>query len=110
MRCIIAYREDRYPPLLEFYIHSAPHRRQHLAVLQRYREELVAAAQAAGIKVPITNPVDVSVLFINPNSTDLGNSYLALERAMDAKSLKGPSILKDDALVQKVTMAKFYPE
>ena len=32
-------------PLLRVFAHHAPHRRQHDAVIQRFREELVAAAQ-----------------------------------------------------------------
>lgn len=109
MRCIIWYKEDRYPPLLELYIFGAPHRRQHLAVLQAYRDGIIEAADAAKINYPIDKPLDLSVLFINPSSTDLDNLITALYRALDGKSLKKPSLLVDDGLIQKVTMAKFYP-
>lgn len=110
MRCIVSYKEDRYPPLLELYIFGAPHRRQHVAVLQKYRDDIVEAANAAKIKFPIAKPIDLSVLFIDPSSTDLDNLITALYRALDGKSLKRTSLLTDDGLIQKVTMAKFYPE
>lgn len=110
MRCIISYKTDRNPPLLEMYIFGAPHRRQHLEVLQKYRDGIIEAAEAAKITYPITEPLDLSVLFIHPVSPDLDNLITALYRAMDGKSLKKVGLLKDDSLIQKVTMAKFYPE
>ena len=110
MRCIVSLKKDRYPPLLELYIHGAPHRRQHVAVLQAYRDSLVKAATEANIDFPIKDPLDLSVLFINPTSPDLDNLLAALYRALDAKSLRKVSLLKDDGLIQKATIAKFYPE
>ena len=111
MRIIAEYVKDRQPlPLLRLFIHWAPHRRQHTAVLQKYREELVRACTDAKIKTPISNPIDLWVMFINPCSGDLGNAYLALERALDANSLKGPSVLTDDSLVYGLTASKFYPQ
>lgn len=109
MRVIVAYKEDRYPPLLELYIFGAPHRRQHVEVLQKYRDCIIEAAEAAKIKYPITKPLDLSVLFIDPTSCDLDNLITALYRSLDGKALKKLSLLADDGLIQKVTMAKFYP-
>lgn len=110
MKTIITLEGDKYPPLLRMYVFGAPHRRQHVAVIKSYREEILAAAREAGINYPIKHPVELWVLFIDPSSTDLGNSYLALERALDSKSLGCVGLLQDDGLIQKTTMAKFYPE
>lgn len=107
---MIVYKTDRNPPLLELFIFGAPHRRQHTAVLQKYRDTIIEAAKAAGIKYPIKDQIDLSVLFIHPTSTDLDNLITALYRALDAKSLKKAGLLADDGLIQKVSMAKFYPE
>lgn len=109
MRCIVSYKEDRYPPLLELYVFGAPHRRQHVEVIQKYRDRIIEAAEAAKIHYPIDKSIDLSVLFIDPTSTDLDNLITALYRALDGKALKKIGLLKDDGLIQKVTMAKFYP-
>jgi hypothetical protein len=111
MRTIIEFLERPGDlPLLRFYIHDAPHRRQHYRVIDAYRQELVAAAKAAGISIPITKPVALSALFIDPCSCDLDNLITALFRAIDGKTHKGPSILADDSLVYSVERtSKFYP-
>lgn len=109
MRIIAKYRDSAHPPLLILFIHDAPHRRQHVRVIQQYRGELRAACAKAGIITPIDHPIDLSVLFVNPSSPDLGNSYLALEQALDGSTLKGPSILTDDSLISALTMAKIFP-
>lgn len=67
------------------------------------------ACQTSGIALPIGHPIDLWVMFIDPVSPDLGNSYLSLERALDANSLKGPSVLTDDSLVYGLTASKYYP-
>ena len=110
MRVIAQYFPKEHPPLLNLSIHDAPHRRMHLATIQAFRSIVYDAMVKAGIPMPIAHPIDLSVLFVNPSSTDLGNSYLALERAMDGKTLKKPFILEDDSLISKVTMSKYYPE
>ena len=110
MRIIAELKKDQNPPLLRLFVHEAPHRRQHRAILQKYREELVRACEASGIELPIDYPIDLWVMFINPCSIDLGNAYLALEQAMDANSLKGPSVLTDDSLIYGLTACKFYPQ
>ena len=71
MRCIVEYHPSAHPPLLRLYIHGAPHRRQHIATIARYRGELVAAGWAAGLELPIAHPIDLRVTFINPCSPDL---------------------------------------
>ncbi len=109
MRVIVEYHQDVHPPLLRLYIHGAPHRRQHVAVIQRYRDELVAAARAANLAVPIRHPIDLKVTFINPCSPDSDNLIVALCRAMDGTCHVKPTLLTDDGLIQSVTMGKFYP-
>jgi len=109
MRIIAKYRDGAHPPLLILYIHDAPHRRQHVRVIQQYREALRSACTAAGIETPIDHDIDLSVLFVNPSSPDLGNSYLALEQALDGSTLKGPGILTDDSLISSMTVSKIFP-
>lgn len=112
MRTIVEFTERGDDlPLLQFYIHQAPHRRQHHRVIEEYRRELVEAAQSAKIAIPITQPVAISALFINPCSPDLDNLVMALFRALDGKGHAKPTILKDDGLVNCLEkVAKFYPE
>jgi Holliday junction resolvase RusA-like endonuclease len=109
MRCIVEFHEQMHPPLLRLYIHGAPHRRQHTAVIQRYRDELVAAGRAAGLRLPIRIPIDLRVTFINPCSPDLDNLIVALYRAMDGASHASPTLIEDDGLIQDVSMGKFFP-
>ena len=109
MRCIVEYHEHRHPPLLRLYIHGAPHRRQHIAVIHKYRDELVAAGRAAGLRLPIWHIIDLRVTFINPCSPDLDNLIVALYRAMDGASHNAPTILVDDGLINDVQMGKYYP-
>lgn len=109
MRCIVEYDQSRYPPLLRLYVHGAPHRRQHYRVIQKYRDELVAAGRAAGVRLPIMDPIDLAVTFINPCSPDLDNLITALYRAVDGTSHDKPTLLEDDSLIHGVTMGKFYP-
>lgn len=97
-------------PLLRFYIHNAPHRRQHYRVIAEYRDELVAAAKASKISIPICRPIGLWALFINPTSCDLDNLTVALFRALDGTSHSKPTILKDDGLIHVIEIAKFYPE
>src|SRR5690242_16151189 len=110
MRVKAQYFPKEHPPLLTLFIHDAPHRRMHLATIQQFRKVIYKALVEIGVEMPITHPVDLSVLFVNPSSPDLGNSYLALERAMDGKTLSKPYILKDDSLISHVKMSKFFPE
>ncbi len=96
MRCIVEYKADHYPPLLRLYIHGAPHRRQHVKVIHRYRDELVAAGRAAGLRLPIRDPIDLTVTFINPCSPDLDNLITALYRAVDGTSHDAPAGFFDE--------------
>lgn len=112
MRCIVEYIERGDDlPLLRFYIHHAPHRRQHWKVIAQYRDELTAAAVAAKIPIPIKRSIALSVLFIDPSSPDLDNLVVALFRAIDGKSHHKPTILKDDGLIETLEkVGKFFPE
>jgi hypothetical protein len=109
MKCQIEFNRAIFPPLLRMYIHGMPHRRQDKKTLQTVREKINKAAMQAGILGPIDEPIDLYVVFISPVSPDLDNCIAALYRALDAKALKGPSLLTDDGLISKVTMFKFYP-
>ena len=107
------YGISDFLPLLDFSIHGAPHKRQHRAVLQKYREDLYElAVRKIGSKVnlPIDHPIAVKVLFTNPASPDLDHLIEALYMAVDGKTLKGPSILTDDRHIQKVIAEKYYPD
>mgnify|MGYP000137217164 FL=1 len=111
MKIIARYIATAEPPLLMLWVHDAPHRRMHHKVIQQYREHLYAAIRRTGIgaSLPIQHEIDLDVLFVNPATPDLGNAYLALEQALDDKTLKKPGIVADDSLIQKVTMSKFFP-
>lgn len=112
MRAIIEYVErENDLPLLRFYIHQAPHRREHRRSIAIYRDELVAAALASSIKIPIAEKVAVSVLFVNPMSPDMDNIITALWRALDGKAHTKPTVLVDDGLIFAIEKtAKYYPE
>jgi hypothetical protein len=114
MRCHAHYDDRHHPPLLKLSVFDAPHRRMHIAVIKQYRQCLYEAIKRAlemkGVSLPIDWPIDLSVLFVNPSSPDLGNLFLALEQALDGKTLtKKNMVLTDDSLVSKVTMGKLYP-
>jgi hypothetical protein len=79
-------------------------------MIQNLRDCLRKECIAIGLFSPIDHPIDLSVCFINPTSPDLGNLYLALEQAMDDKTLSGPGIVADDGLIQAVTMSKLWTE
>jgi Holliday junction resolvase RusA-like endonuclease len=112
VRTIVEYVErENDLPLLRFYIHNAPHRRQHHRSIAVYRDELVAAAKASNIAIPIKVPIALSILFINPVSPDLDNLLMATMRAMDGTSHAKPTILKDDGLVHCLEkVSKYFPE
>lgn len=109
MKIICKYFPMLEPPLLQLWIHDAPHRRMHIRVIQQYRVFLHAAISKAGVDLPIKHDIDLDVLFVNPATPDLGNAYLALEQALDDKTLTKPGVVIDDSQIQKVTMAKFFP-
>lgn len=109
MRCRVDLDTKAFPHRLQIWVHGAPHRRQSREVLQTFRKKLNEAADAAGLEYPIEQPVDLYVLFVDPTTPDLDNSLTALYRAIDGKSLKGKSLLKDDGLIFSVKMSKFYP-
>src|SRR6266852_4982054 len=96
MRVIAEYKMERVTPLLRFYIHGAPHRRIHQAVLRQYRKAIWEAGREARIPAPIKNDVELSALFINPTSPDLDNLTTALFQALDGKCGQGPTLLMDD--------------
>lgn len=105
MRTIIEVQWLPKPVRLRMFIHNAPHRRMHHAVLSEYRKELwVAWKFALGdlTDIPISESVDLDVTFINPLSPDLDNLITALFQALDGKTGKGPTILKDDGLISSV--------
>lgn len=109
MRCIAKYHAETHPPLLKFYIFGAPHRRVHIAVIQKYRECLYRACKKIEIDLPIEHPIDLSVFFVDPCSPDLDNLITAVYQAMDGATLRKPSVMKDDGLISSVQMSKFYP-
>jgi len=111
MKTILKYDDLSHPPILRMYIHGCPHKRQHREVLQKHREELYDLAERRighVVDLPITHPIDLEVFFTNPASPDLDHLIEAVFMMLDAKTLKGPSILADDRLIQKVTMSKYY--
>lgn len=102
MRCIVEYKKPSKPddlPILRLYVHGAPHRRIHRAILAQYRKELYAAALSSKIEMPIQDSVELVVTFINPTGPDLDNLIIATFQAMDGKCGKGPTILTDDRLI-----------
>lgn len=108
MLVISKYHADRFPPLLQLWIHDAPHRRMHIKTIQQYRLELYKSISKIGVKLPIQHDIELDVLFVNPSTPDLGNAYLALEQALDHATLTKPGIVQDDSLIQKLTMAKYF--
>jgi hypothetical protein len=110
MKIVANYAATEHPPLLTLAIHDAPHRRMHIQTIMQYRQFIKDACARAGIVTPMGHPIDLSVLFVNPSSPDLGNAYLALEQALDGATLRSPGIVTDDGLIQKVTMSKYFPQ
>jgi len=105
MRCIVEpLKIDQNPPTLRVFVHGAPHRRMHRAVLQQYRRELWAAAKAAGLRMPIRHNVELTITYINPSSPDLDNLITSTFQALDGKCGKGPTVLADDRLIVFVKM------
>lgn len=110
MRCIVRYDAAQHPPLLQLSIFDAPHRRMHNAVIVKYREMLFKEISKFA-ELPIMHPVDVSILFVNPTSPDLGNLYLTFERAVDGGAMtRKNSVLDDDSLISKATISIYYPQ
>ena len=109
MKIVVKYLADKFPALLRMSIYDAPHRRMHLATIQRYREAMYNACVNAGVPVPLTEPTDVELIFIDPSSPDNGGSFLAWEQAVDGSTLKGPAVFTDDILVQKLTLMRMFP-
>lgn len=64
---------------------------------------------AAVVDLPIDHPIDINVTFTNPNSPDLDHLLEALFMGLDGKSLRGPSVLKDDRHIQAANIRKYYP-
>lgn len=93
MRCKISY--DHARRLLTVYVHGAPHRRVHRAILRQYREEIWKAAQEAGLE-QLKHQINLSALFVDPTGPDLDNLLTALFQALDGKCGRGPALLKDD--------------
>lgn len=117
MRVIAQYMPAETPPLVRFWIHGAPHRRMmrlddgrvNMPMIRAYRSMLVAACHKIGLTTPIDHPIDLSVVFVDPTSPDLGNLYLALEMSLDGGKLDRDSVLMDDSLVHGVRMMKLSP-
>jgi Holliday junction resolvase RusA-like endonuclease len=91
----VRIKYDHKRRLLNFIIRGAPHRRIHRKVLEQYREEIWRAAQEAGLDT-MSHNVNLSALFIDPTGPDLDNLVTALFQALDGKTGKGPTLLKDD--------------
>lgn len=109
MKIIVKYFPARFPAVLRMSIHDAPQRRAHREVIQQYREALFQACVSAGVPVPLDEVTDVELCFINPVSPDAGGSFLAWEQAVDGKTLKGPAVFTDDALVGNIHMMRMFP-
>lgn len=109
---MISYDNTEYPPLLRMNIRGCPHKRQHRAVLQRFREEmLMSANRQIGhlVDLPIDHPIDLELFLVNPASPDLDHLLEAIFMALDGKSLSGPSLLTDDRLISGIRkMSKYY--
>lgn len=99
MRVIAKLDGSRVPALLSLVIYGAPHRRMHIAMIQRYRDEIRKACDAEGILTPIDTTVDLKVHFIDACSPDYDNLLTALYQAMDGATLKPPGILTDDSKI-----------
>jgi hypothetical protein len=113
---------DRHPPLLRMTIHGAPHRRMTSAgelasttevlaakrTLEAYRGCLLYAGRRLGVRRPIEYPLDLELVFVDPTSPDLDNLLTAFYQAVDDEDGR-PALLKDDGLIQKVTMMKMFP-
>jgi Holliday junction resolvase RusA-like endonuclease len=93
MRVQLQY--DHHRRLLTCTIRGAPHRRIHRKVLEQYRVEIWRAAKAAGLD-QMSHQISLSALFIDPTGPDLDNLLVALFQALDGKTGKGPTLLKDD--------------
>lgn len=86
---------DHKRRLLTVNVRGAPHRRIHRKVLEQYREKIWEAAQQAGLS-QMSHQISLSALFIDPTGPDLDNLVTALFQALDGKTGKGPTLLKDD--------------
>lgn len=95
MRVIIDRIANTDPPHLVMFIHGAPHRRQHRAIIKKYRELLRTAFHGVGLITPYDGLVDLTLIFINPSSPDYDNLLTALYQALDGKTL-GKGVLTDD--------------
>lgn len=86
---------DHHRRLLTVTVRGAPHRRIHRKILEQYRVEIWRAAQEAGLD-QMSHQISLSALFIDPTGPDLDNLITALFQALDGKTGKGPTLLKDD--------------
>lgn len=93
MRVQLQY--DHRRRLLTANVRGAPHRRIHRKVLEQYRVEIWRAAQEVGLE-QMSHQISLSALFIDPTGPDLDNLVTALFQALDGKTGKGPTLLKDD--------------
>ena len=111
MRVIAEYDPDQATPLLRFFIHGAPHRRSHQAVLKQYRRALWDAGREAQIAAPLVNNVELSATVISPTSRpDLDNLLTALFQALDGKCGQGPTLVADDRQIVFVkNLALMFP-
>jgi Holliday junction resolvase RusA-like endonuclease len=80
-----------------------------MKIIYQYREELVEAAMASNIALPINYALEVEVLFVSPSSPDLDNLVMCFMRAMDGSSHSKITVLKDDGLIQSIKASKFFP-
>jgi Holliday junction resolvase RusA-like endonuclease len=72
----------------------------HRKVLQQYREYLHKAIAKTGLRMPYLGPIELSIVYVNPTSPDIGNLYSCTERCFDGKALDPPYILADDSQIQ----------
>jgi Holliday junction resolvase RusA-like endonuclease len=91
----VRLKYDHHRRLLTVNVRGAPHRRIHRKVLEQYRVEIWRAAKEAGLD-QMSHQISLSALFIDPTGPDLDNLLTALFQALDGKTGKGPTLLKDD--------------
>jgi Holliday junction resolvase RusA-like endonuclease len=108
VRSIVEFDPRPMPPVLRVYVHGAPHRRIHPAVLAEYRKALWEAYLAGGQTRTLEGPIDLVATFIDPTGPDLDNLITALFQALDGKSGKGPTILRDDKQISSVKMSNLF--
>lgn len=96
------YQYDYPESRLDISIWGAPHMRSIQELKDEYRKLLRTALLASGILVPIEEPIDLRLNFIDPTSPDLDHLLTCFYQATDK------SIIVDDNLFTSVYLHKDY--